>query len=105
MIQLSKRLQRRVVQYSSKYFERFVYNSRNDQDGWAAYRMPISPDQADALFCEFMPDVQDERAWLAGSSDVRVVEVGWAPFVQATCRPSPYCVGDGLGPCHVWHWL
>eukprot|EP00971_Amphidinium_carterae_P076102 1503316-Amphidinium_carterae.1 len=45
--------------------------------------MPISPAQADALFCEFMPDVQNERAWLAGSNDVRVVEVGWTPFACA----------------------
>eukprot|EP00971_Amphidinium_carterae_P148166 2936626-Amphidinium_carterae.2 len=30
-----------------------------------------------------MPDEQDERAWLAGSNEVRVVEVGWTPFACA----------------------
>eukprot|EP00971_Amphidinium_carterae_P202532 4018557-Amphidinium_carterae.1 len=33
-----------------------------------------------------MPDVRDEGAWLAGSSDVRVVEVGWTAFSCAILR-------------------
>eukprot|EP00971_Amphidinium_carterae_P195718 3883946-Amphidinium_carterae.3 len=33
-----------------------------------------------------MPDPRDERAWLAGSNDVRVVEVGWTPFACAILR-------------------
>eukprot|EP00971_Amphidinium_carterae_P098122 1941118-Amphidinium_carterae.2 len=65
---------------------RFSYSNHGEQAGWAAYRMPITPEQADALFCEFMPDPNDERAWLAGSNDVRVVEVGWTPFACAIMR-------------------
>eukprot|EP00971_Amphidinium_carterae_P257154 5105415-Amphidinium_carterae.1 len=48
--------------------------------------MPITPEQADALFCEFMPDVRDDGAWLPGSSNVRVVEVGWTAFACAILR-------------------
>eukprot|EP00971_Amphidinium_carterae_P307985 6120782-Amphidinium_carterae.1 len=31
--------------------KRFSYKHHNEQSGWADYKMPITPEQADALFC------------------------------------------------------
>eukprot|EP00971_Amphidinium_carterae_P055503 1093891-Amphidinium_carterae.1 len=75
--EISQQLKTRSLGCQKPKLKRFSYKHHTEQSGWADYKMPITPVQADALFCEFMPDERDERAWLPGSSDVRVVEVGW----------------------------
>eukprot|EP00971_Amphidinium_carterae_P130230 2580090-Amphidinium_carterae.1 len=53
---ISQQLKDRSLGCQKPKLKRFSYKHHSEQAGWSAYKMPITPEQADALFCEFMPD-------------------------------------------------
>eukprot|EP00971_Amphidinium_carterae_P016527 326543-Amphidinium_carterae.1 len=72
---------------------RMGYGAYPEKRGWADFNMPLAAWQADCLFCEFMPPVDREEAWLSGSHRVRVVELGWTPvgcaILGSLFKPAP----------------
>eukprot|EP00971_Amphidinium_carterae_P131187 2598400-Amphidinium_carterae.1 len=49
--EMSQQLKDQCLGCQKPKLARFSYSNHGEQAGWADYRMPITPEQADALFC------------------------------------------------------